>query len=239
MQGTISNRDSFLEKISGRLSKKGWTKEIEKPKWKFNPQDKTLQDKSADDLLEILKEQCKIILTDLIVTNKAELMDSIKAIVSNYGGGPIVTWKDDRFKTYGLSKLFNEIFPAENIEVYEWNNTLKDENIKFAEQANVGIMISDITLAESGTAVLFYNKDRGRTISFLPTTSIIIIPKSTLVPRMTQAAKFIIEKIQNDQSVPTCINFITGPSNSADIEGKLVVGVHGPVKVTYVVVDDS
>ncbi|BDH63036.1 lactate utilization protein C [Lysinibacillus sp. PLM2] len=238
MEGTIFNRDSFLKRISSRLSKNDWTKEIEKPKWKYNPQDKTLEDKNADDLLEIFKEQCKNILTDLIVTNKLELMDSIKAIVSSYGGGPIVTWKDDRFTTYGLSQLFNENFKEENIAVYEWNHTLKDENIKFAEQANVGIMISDITLAESGTAVLLYNKDRGRSISFLPTTSIIIIPKSTLVPRMTQAVKFIMEKIKYDQSVPTCINFITGPSNSADIEGKLVVGVHGPVKVTYVVVDD-
>jgi len=55
---------------------------------------------------------------------------------------------------------------------------------------------------------------------------------------MTQATKIIRNKFNNGEAVPSCINYITGPSKSSDIEMKLVVGVHGPVKVKFIVIQD-
>lgn len=237
MNGLIQNRDSFLGHIAGRLGRERKTS-IERPKWKYQPQDKVLANLSQDDLVEVLKEQCKNILTDFVITTTYGLTDSLREIVNKYGGGPIVIPRDDRFSEYGLSGLLDEEWPHEGIDVHVWDYTKGAENIDKANHANVGITVSDITLAESGTAVLFSNKDLGRTISFLPETSIIIIPKSSIVPRMTQAARIINEKVKTGEQVASCINFITGPSNSADIEMILVVGVHGPVKVTYIVVED-
>ncbi|HWJ77964.1 MAG TPA: lactate utilization protein C [Niallia sp.] len=237
MTGTIQNREAFLGKISSQLGRKQKT-EMERPVWKFHPQDEVLKEATQDDLVDVLREQCKNIHTNFVLTSTFKLSESLKEVVEQYGGGPIVTWKDERFSQFGLDTLIKEDWPQQGHDLHIWDHTKGEENINKAKVANVGITISDITLAESGTAVLFSSKDKGRTVSFLPSTSIIIIPKSSIVPRMTQAARIINEKVKNGEQVASCINFITGPSNSADIEMILVVGVHGPIKATYIVVED-
>lgn len=238
MTGTIQNRDSFLNQIASQLGRPRILTPVQRPNWKFRPQDEVLKDATQDELLEVLTEQCKKIHTTIYTTNLKELPVTLNEVVANYGGGSVVTWKDERFSKWGLDSLMKSDWPSQDIEVFEWDHTKGSENITKAEKANVGITISEITLAESGTVVLFSDENKGRTVSFLPATYIALIPKSTLVPRITQAAQKMREIHQKTGHVASCINFITGPSNSADIELNLVVGVHGPVKASYIVIDD-
>ncbi|MEW9052860.1 MAG: lactate utilization protein C [Neobacillus sp.] len=238
MTGTIQNRETFLNKIASQLGRPRKTTHVERPNWEFRPQDEVLKGATQDDLLEVLKEHCKTIHTTIHATDLKELPATLNDVVTNYGGGPIVTWKDERFSEWGLDKLMKSDWPSKGNDVYEWDYIKGSENIAKAEQANVGITISEITLAESGTVVLFSDENKGRTVSFLPATYIALIPKSSIVPRMTQAAQKMREIHQQTGHVSSCINFITGPSNSADIELNLVVGVHGPVKATYIVIND-
>jgi L-lactate dehydrogenase complex protein LldG len=238
MTGTIQNRDLFLNQIAQSLGRERIKSPIERPEWKFRPQDLVLIDAAQDELVDVLKEQCKRIHTSLHETNLNRLSSTLYEVVNLFGGGPIVTWKDERFSKWGLDVLIKEEWPREKVEVYEWDYTKGKENISQSERANVGITISEVTLAESGTVVLFSDQNKGRTVSFLPTTYIALVPKSSLVPRMTQAAKKMKELHQKTGHVASCINFITGPSNSADIELNLVVGVHGPVKAAYILIED-
>lgn len=238
MTGTIQNRDSFLNQIASQLGRPRISKPVQRPNWKFRPQDEVLKGATQDELLDVLTEQCKRIHTSIYKTNLKELPATLNEVVTNYGGGPVVTWKDERFSKWGLDSLMKSDWDSQQIEVYEWDHTKGSENITKAENANVAITISEITLSESGTVVLFSDENKGRTVSFLPATYIALIPKSTLVPSMTQAAQKMREIHQQTGHVASCINFITGPSNSADIELNLVVGVHGPVKASYIVIDD-
>ncbi|KOP80412.1 lactate utilization protein C [Lysinibacillus sp. FJAT-14745] len=238
MTGIIENRDAFLSKIAQQLGHTPKT-ELTRPTWQYQPQDRVLKGATKDELVKVLVEQCKNIQTEIVITNTANLPVDLQKVVENYGGQSVITWKDERFQSYDLSSLMTEQWPRESIQLYEWDSEQPEENIRQAEKANIGITISEITLAESGTAVLFSEKDKGRSVSFLPEKSIILIPKSTIVPRMTQAARFISEKVRNGEQIASCINFITGPSNSADIEMILIVGVHGPIKATYIVIEDQ
>ncbi|WP_409305076.1 lactate utilization protein C [Peribacillus sp. SCS-155] len=238
MKGTIQNRDAFLDQVASRLGRNRLSSEIPRPSWKYHPQDEVLKGATPDQLVEVLKTHCLKIHTSLIETNVDSLWMTLDKVVADHGGGPVVKWKDERYSEWGLEPLMKDSWPKQNIEVHEWDHTKGDENIRIAEKANVAITISEITLAESATVVLLSDKDRGRTVNFLPTCFIALIPKSSIVPRMTQAARILRQRHLEGNKVPSCINFITGPSNSADIELNLVVGVHGPVKATYIIIND-
>ncbi|WP_078409202.1 LutC/YkgG family protein [Priestia abyssalis] len=237
--GTIQNRDTFLNNIAEQLGRSRRTEGVTRPVWKHQPQHDVYKGWTQDELAQQLKDYCPRIYTDYEETSAAGLVDTLKRVVEGYGGGPVVTWNDPRFEEYGLSHLMKEEWKSKQVDVHVWNPEIGEENVRKAEQANVGITFSDMTLAESGTVVLFSGNGKGRSVSLLPATYIAIIPKSTIVPRITQAAQYVHGLVESGEDIASCINFITGPSNSADIEMNLVVGVHGPIKATYIIVNDK
>ncbi|MGZ9818982.1 LutC/YkgG family protein [Peribacillus simplex] len=233
MNGTIHNEGTFLNKIAKNLGRAPITEGISVPEWKHAPQKEVLKNATPNDLVAELEEQCKRVHTQFHVTDSKQVMHCLKQVIEELGNGPLIIPKDDRFFDYGLEGILKEK------DVHIWDHQAGKENIEKAESANIGITFSEMTLAESATVVLFSDKDHGRSISFLPSCHVSIIPKSTIVPRMTQAAAAIRSKVTRGEVVPSCINFITGPSNSADIEMDLVVGVHGPIKAVYIIVEDK
>ncbi|MBM7603861.1 L-lactate dehydrogenase complex protein LldG [Metabacillus crassostreae] len=237
-EGQIHNQDSFLNNLAEKLGRQR-RKNVTKPEWTTTPQYDVLKDATKDELVEVLKKHCEVIHTQFIETNSENLTKQIRNVFKQYEVESVVTWKDVRYKQFGLEDELLKELPEENIDVHIWDPSLKEKNIQAAEKADVGITFSDMTLAESGTVVLFSSENKGRSVSLLPKTYIAIIPKSTLVPRMTQATAYINKQVQEGRNISSCIDFITGPSNSADIELNLIVGVHGPIKATYILVNDK
>jgi L-lactate dehydrogenase complex protein LldG len=234
----ISNREDFLDRIAQKLGRERRTSGVTRPKWKHQPQVNVFKGYSQDDLVEVLKNHCDAIHTQYIGTTKEKLTHVIADIFSQLEAKSVIAPGDSRFKEYGLDSFFLAEQEKKKLEYYVWDPDKGEENIKQAEKADVGITFSDMTLAESATVTLFSESSKGRSVSLLPTVYIAVIPKSTIVPRLTQAMEEIHQRVKRGEVLPSCINFISGPSNSADIEMNLVVGVHGPIKATYIVVDD-
>lgn len=231
----VYNREPFLNRIAKKLNRDGRLKHVQKPVWSKNPQVSILKDTNKDELVAVLKKQCEVIHTNFIETTSSQINEQLQAIFDEYNIQSAVIWKDERSLTFGL----NETMKKTRSLLHTWDPKLKEKNIEITEKADVGIVFSDITLAESGTVVLFSHKNRGRCVHLLPKIYIAIIAKSSIVPTMTQASTYIHEQIQKGEQLASCIEFITGPSNSADIELNLVVGVHGPIKAIYIVISDK
>lgn len=222
---TATNKDSFLNHIASKLGR-GRLYDVQRPDLSalYPGRSESL---TTDELVEILKEQCFFIHTQVIESKPEILQQTLDDLIESYGGGAVMTSGDSRFADYGLS------FPDSSV----WLETAgREENIRLAELANTAIVFADYALAESGTVVLESRPDQGRSLHFLPAHYIAVIERKRLVLRSTQAAAELNRRVQAGEPMGSCINLISGPSNSADIEMQLVVGVHGPLRATYVLI---
>ena len=124
------------------------------------------------------------------------------------------------------------------LSLYTWQPDMPLVNREMAEKAAIGVVWGEQLLAESGTVVLYSSAQQGRSISLLPETSIFVVAASTLGARLTQGTDQLHRKAAAGERMPSCVNLISGPSSTADIELIKVVGVHGPVHACYIVIED-
>ncbi len=99
----------------------------------------------------------------------------------------------------------------------------------------VGINEAFCALAETGTLMLLSGPGRPAAVSLLPETHIALLPASRIVARMENAWTLL----RNEQgSLPRAVNFVSGPSRTADIEQTVTLGAHGPYRVLIVLVSE-
>lgn len=98
------------------------------------------------------------------------------------------------------------------------------------EQCDVGISECDALIAQTGTVLVTSRSSGGRALSCLPPHHVVIARRAQLVADLPAAMALVKERYGADY--PSMISFITGPSRTGDIERILVLGAHGPKKLT-------
>jgi L-lactate dehydrogenase complex protein LldG len=105
-------------------------------------------------------------------------------------------------------------------------------------EADLGLTCVDLALAETGSLVLRSGPGRPRSTSLLPPCHVAVFDRGALVESLAQVSVFLEAWHAHDDGLGGVINFITGPSRTADIELTLTRGVHGPKEVHAVFVDE-
>ena len=82
-------------------------------------------------------------------------------------------------------------------------------------------------VAETGTLVLASGPQSPITLNFLPDVHVVAIPAEAIVGTYEHA--WSLMRARGD--MPRAVNWITGPSRSADIEQTLQLGAHGPIRL--------
>jgi len=100
---------------------------------------------------------------------------------------------------------------------------------------DVGLTYGDLGLAETGTLVLNCPDEELRLATMVCEYHVCVLPKSRIYTdgyeAEEQLRKFMLD-------APNYTAFITGPSRTADIERVLSIGVHGPLELHILILED-
>lgn len=228
----MTTKETFLHTVSQALGRDT----IPTAPTPFEPpnsvQETYYKDVGPAELRQLFIENSKIAGTLVHQCTLDALNDTILTVISELGEGPILVAECELLKEHKTVAALGEV----HTKVHIWDSEQSREaNIETAESAGVGVSTVQAALAETGTVMVYSHGSHGRSVTLLPTTTIFIIREEQIVPRLTGSMHQIME--QQAEGLPASINFISGASSTADIELVRVQGVHGPVKIAYIIVD--
>lgn len=100
---------------------------------------------------------------------------------------------------------------------------------------DVGFTIADGAIAETGSVCLESSREDVRLATMISEIHVAVVPISKLVETYEDFAPTMLEAMQNP---PNYYAFITGASRTADIERVLAIGVHGPLELHILLLED-
>lgn len=94
-------------------------------------------------------------------------------------------------------------------------------------------------VAETGTLMLYSGPANPVTLTFLGETHFVVLDADAVEAGLEGAWARFRRDAAEEGADPRTVNFVTGPSRTADIEQTLELGAHGPVALHIILVGDS
>ena len=157
----------------------------------------------------------------------------VSLLASERKSASIVCSLQDVIQNIGLNDADN----LPSTEVFFIDKDISDAREK-SIKADIGVTGVEYAIAETGTCVLTAGDKLGRLVALTPPVHVAVVKKGQVLPSLDDL--FILKQKDFIRGVmPNYTNLISGPSRSADIEYKLVTGVHGPGEVHMLLVGED
>ena len=132
------------------------------------------------------------------------------------------------------------VYPPANPADAASDNATRDAVRRRMAASGLGITGADYAVAETGSVIVLPRKGLSRLVSVVPPVHLAIARPSDIIGTLDDL--FILRRLEyhtNGGDMGSYLNFITGPSRTADIEQTIVVGVHGPRAVHLVLLEQE
>ena len=130
--------------------------------------------------------------------------------------------------------------PAAELTAMPWDGepllTVRAGRAEPSDQVSVTGAFAGI--AETGTLMLLSGAAGPTTLNFLPDNHVVVLKASDIVGPY-EAAWNRLRARDGKGAMPRTVNFITGPSRTADIEQTIQLGAHGPRRLHILLIEDQ
>lgn len=141
-----------------------------------------------------------------------------------------------------IAKLFSEVtgeqVPADALALTRAARKMLREDFF---SADVGISGANAIAAETGTVFIVTNEGNARFVTNAPPVHIVVAGIDKVVRTIEDgfAISVVLPPYGTGQLLTSYVSLITGASRTADIELTTVLGVHGPLELHVVIVDNG
>ena len=175
------------------------------------------------------------------VGDAREVPDAVARLAGARSMRKVVAWPGDTLGVDLVAPLAARGLDAAAMPGTEVAPVERERLRALAAAADLGVTSADVAVAETGTLVVVSGAGRPRSTSLLPACHVAVFDRDVLVESLLQIG--LVLEAWHDGPEPSwrgaAINFITGPSRTADIELTLTRGVHGPKEVHAVFVEQG
>lgn len=169
-----------------------------------------------------------------IFANLQDVQQGLRALLQRLSPKNVGQWGGSVLKEWGLDAILQEY------SLVTWDPTRnREELISDFAKLDVGITAADYAVAGTGTTMLMCDPYKARSASLLPSVHVVLLKGSQIRTRMGEVLEAVAQRSGDRTQMPSSVNFISGPSRSADIENDLSIGVHGPAAFYVLIWDDE
>jgi L-lactate dehydrogenase complex protein LldG len=99
---------------------------------------------------------------------------------------------------------------------------------------DVAFSVAGLGIADTATCVIECENEDDRLATMICETHVIALAKSNIVSNSYEAEPFLLAAMAKERNFTS---FISGPSRTADIERVLTLGVHGPLELYLILLE--
>lgn len=174
------------------------------------------------------------------VANPEDAVDVVANICDQKGATSVLRSTHDVLGEINVDAAVTNTGASLRITQHTGDNTeqMVSDSKSAAFAADIGITGVDYAIAETGTVVLHPRSGLSRLVSLAPPTHIAVLRPNEILDSLDDL--FAMER--NDHmtgNLAGSMNLISGPSKTADIEGTTVTGIHGPLEVHLIILEND